>query len=183
MPPATQSAGHKAPVQLGSSPRPLTSPKTTPQDRRSRREFTASRRISAACAEARASSQEALPPGCRKPTTSPSSFIASGERDALELQRDTIAKRRRRDEDLGLLDPLHELGHRANLVVAQANSKRRWIRSLRSSTAPRFDVARSAPRAEGAVVDSLAMLRKLKTWLVKVMPFLARWGSNTTPNP
>jgi hypothetical protein len=32
-------------------------------------------------------------------------------------------------------------------------------------------------------VDSLAMLLKAKTWLVKVMPFLARWGSNTTPNP
>jgi len=27
------------------------------------------------------------------------------------------------------------------------------------------------------------MLLKAKTWLVKVMPFLSRWGSNTTPNP
>jgi hypothetical protein len=32
-------------------------------------------------------------------------------------------------------------------------------------------------------LDSLAMLLKAKIWLVKVMPFLARWGSNTTPNP
>jgi hypothetical protein len=32
-------------------------------------------------------------------------------------------------------------------------------------------------------VNSLSMLLKAKTWLVKVMPFLARWGSNTTPNP
>jgi cell division septum initiation protein DivIVA len=31
-------------------------------------------------------------------------------------------------------------------------------------------------------VDSFSML-KLKRWLIKVMPFLARWGSNTTPNP
>jgi len=27
------------------------------------------------------------------------------------------------------------------------------------------------------------MLLKLKAWLIKVFPFLARWGSNTTPNP
>ena len=32
-------------------------------------------------------------------------------------------------------------------------------------------------------VDSLAMLLKAKTWLVKTLPFLARWGQNTTPNP
>jgi hypothetical protein len=39
------------------------------------------------------------------------------------------------------------------------------------------------PCTRGNAVDSLVMLRKAKTWLVKVMPFLARWGSNTTPNP
>jgi len=27
------------------------------------------------------------------------------------------------------------------------------------------------------------MLLKLKTWLIKTLPFLARWGQNTTPNP
>jgi hypothetical protein len=36
--------------------------------------------------------------------------------------------------------------------------------------------------AAHAAVDLLSML-KLKRWLIKVMPFLARWGSNTTPNP
>jgi hypothetical protein len=36
--------------------------------------------------------------------------------------------------------------------------------------------------ATHAALDLLAML-KLKRWLIKVMPFLARWGSNTTPNP
>ena len=35
----------------------------------------------------------------------------------------------------------------------------------------------------GQAVDSLAMLLKLKTWLIKAMSFLTRWGSNTTPNP
>jgi hypothetical protein len=32
-------------------------------------------------------------------------------------------------------------------------------------------------------VDSMAMLLKAKTWLIKTLPFLARWGQNTTPNP
>ena len=36
--------------------------------------------------------------------------------------------------------------------------------------------------AAASCVDSLVML-KVKTWLVKVLPFLSRWGSNTTPNP
>jgi hypothetical protein len=27
------------------------------------------------------------------------------------------------------------------------------------------------------------MLLKAKTWLIKTLPFLARWGQNTTPNP
>jgi len=41
---------------------------------------------------------------------------------------------------------------------------------------------RKLERVAGGV-DSPVMLLKAKTWLVKVMPFLARWGSNTTPNP
>jgi hypothetical protein len=49
--------------------------------------------------------------------------------------------------------------------------------------APVATVSVRAVADVGNAVDSLAMLLKAKTWLVKVMPFLARWGSNTTPNP
>jgi hypothetical protein len=38
-------------------------------------------------------------------------------------------------------------------------------------------------RVRRGAVDSLAILLKAKTWLIKTLPFLARWGQNTTPNP
>jgi len=44
-------------------------------------------------------------------------------------------------------------------------------------------MSQEEPGHKARPVDSLAMLLKLKTWLIKTLPFLARWGQNTTPNP
>ena len=71
-----------------------------------------------------------------------------------------------------LLPPLP--GSRPQLIAARVDHRQHRL--------PLRERQLSMHRGRTAV-DSLGMLLKAKTWLVKVMPFLARWGSNTTPNP
>jgi hypothetical protein len=74
-------------------------------------------------------------------------------------------------------DPRGARGHRGRPPRPSCS-----LAAFAYTTVDRPITARSRVLAAGRV-DSLVMLLKAKTWLVKLMPFLARWGSNTTPNP